>query len=90
VIFSAHEIRHLNERDIFFAELKRVLKNKGNIVITEHLRDLPNMLAYNIGFFHFMSGALWRNTFKKSGLVVCEEFNFTPFITTFILAKYEN
>ncbi len=38
----------------FFNELNRVLKPNGQIVVTEHLRDLNNFLAYNIGFFHFL------------------------------------
>ena len=55
VTLSAHEIATDDERIAFFTALKRSLKPAGQIVVTEHLRDLPNFLAYTIGFFHFLS-----------------------------------
>ena len=53
VIFSAHEIRNDVERVNFFEELNRVAKQSGKIIVTEHLRDVSNFLAYTIGAFHF-------------------------------------
>ncbi|MGA2257182.1 MAG: class I SAM-dependent methyltransferase [Thermoguttaceae bacterium] len=88
VTLSAHEIRNDDERIAFFAELKRSLKPTGQIVVTEHLRDLPNFLAYNIGFFHFLPVASWNKTFHHACLSVTEEIKTTPFITTFILEKH--
>ena len=87
VIFSAHEIRNKGERAAFFKELKRVLKPSGEIIIIEHLRDLSNFIAYNIGFLHFYSKSSWLNIFHLSGLKVSKEIKTTPFITTFILEK---
>ncbi|MBL0356547.1 MAG: class I SAM-dependent methyltransferase [Chitinophagaceae bacterium] len=87
VIFSAHEIRNENERADFFRELKRVLKPTGRIFITEHLRDIPNFFAYNIGFFHFYSKASWINLFNTAGLSIKQELKHTAFISTFILEK---
>jgi len=87
VILSAHEIRNDEERISFFKELNRVSKPSGKIIITEHLRDLPNFLAYNIGFFHFFSKATWLKTFSHAGLKICKEIKITPFISTFILQK---
>jgi hypothetical protein len=55
VLLSAHEIRDRQERAIFFSRLKESLKSEGSIVVLEHLRDLPNFIAYTIGFFHFFS-----------------------------------
>lgn len=86
-IFSAHEIRDYNERVFFFKELCRVLMPSGQIIITEHLRDTLNFLAYNIGFFHFYSRANWIKTFRLSNLKVVNEIKITPFVTTFILEK---
>ena len=86
-ILSAHEIRETEERIAFFRELRRSLKATGRIVITEHLRDTANFLAYNIGFFHFHSRKTWLNTFQAAELTVTDEINITPFITTFVLAK---
>ena len=86
-ILSAHEIRETEERVAFFRELRRSLKATGRIVITEHLRDTANFLAYNIGFFHFHSRKTWLNTFQAAELTMTDEINITPFITTFVLAK---
>jgi ubiquinone/menaquinone biosynthesis C-methylase UbiE len=86
-ILSAHEIRNEKERITFFKELYRVLKPNGKVIVTEHLRDTANFLAYNIGFFHFHSKGVWMKTFRSSGLQLVEEIKITPFITTFILEK---
>jgi ubiquinone/menaquinone biosynthesis C-methylase UbiE len=86
-ILSAHEIRNDEERVTFFQEINRVLSASGQIIVTEHLRDTVNFLAYNIGFFHFYSKPSWLKTFHLSGLKVAKEIKITPFITTFILEK---
>jgi SAM-dependent methyltransferase len=87
IFFSAHEIRDDEERIAFFKELHRILKPAGKIIVTEHLRDKANFLAYNIGFFHFYSKVSWLNTFRFAGLKLSNEIKITPFITTFILEK---
>lgn len=87
LFLSAHEIRNVSERNIFFSELRRILKTEGQVCITEHLRDLPNFLAYNIGFFHFHSKQSWLNCFKESGFSVDHQIKTTPFISTFILSE---
>lgn len=89
VILSAHEIRSNEERAIFFREIERVLKPGGNIVVVEHLRDIPNFLAYNIGFLHFISRSAWCNTFGDANLKILREQKITSFITFFILGKHE-
>lgn len=87
-ILSAHEIRNENERVQFFKELNRV--TKGQIYVTEHLRDFNNFMAYTIGVFHFYSKQTWLWTFKKAELNVTREIKTTPFITTFVLEKNGN
>ena len=87
---AAHEIRNDAERGVFFNELRRVLKPNGQIFVTEHLRDTANFLAYNIGFFHFLSKANWYKTFAASDLTIIQEQPITPFITLFILEKNGN
>lgn len=86
-ILSVHEIRGATERGLFFKELHRILKPSGEIIVTEHLRDPANFLAYNIGFLHFHSKASWFRTFSTSGLSLRKELKITPFISTFILEK---
>jgi SAM-dependent methyltransferase len=90
LFLSTHEIRDDRERTVFLTEIKRVLKNSGKIFVTEHLRDIPNLLAYNIGAFHFHPGKAWLINFQEAGLVVIKEIKTTPFITTFILQKNGN
>ncbi len=87
LFLSAHEIRDNEERIQFFTEVKRILKPEGKTYITEHLRDLPNFLAYTIGFFHFHPKRTWKQAFKKSGLAIEQEIKNNPFITTFVLTK---
>jgi ubiquinone/menaquinone biosynthesis C-methylase UbiE len=86
-ILSVHEIRNDEERILFFKELNRVLTTKGKVIVTEHLRDTANFLAYNIGFLHFYSRRTWLQTFESAGFKVCNEIKITPFISTFILNK---
>ena len=87
---AAHEIRKEDERIAFFQELRRVLKDEGEIAVTEHLRDVNNLMVYTIGFLHFHSRRTWLRTFKKAGLEVVREAHTTPFVTTFILKKNGN
>lgn len=90
IIFSAHEIRDENERILFFKELHRIIKPTGQIYVTEHLRDIPNFLVYNIGCFHFYSKATWKKIFKESNLTITKETKLNPFVSTFILDKNGN
>jgi SAM-dependent methyltransferase len=90
VTLAAHEIRNEDERVAFFKELKRIIKPGGEIYITEHLRDLANGLAYNIGFFHFYSKRTWKRTFEIAKLNIQREIKNIPLISTFILTKNGN
>ncbi len=85
VILAAHEIRKPEERAEFFRELERILAPGGQIFVTEHLRDLPNVLAYTFGAFHFHSRRSWIKAFEAARLKIAGEIMITPFITTFIL-----
>ncbi len=85
---AAHEIRDAAERAAFFREIGRVTKPGGLIVVTEHLRDPANFLAYTVGFLHFHSRRSWLATFENAGLRVEQEIKTTPFITTFFLSTH--
>ena len=84
-MLSAHEIRANEERIQFFKELRRIKKLDGQLYVIEHLRDVPNFLAYNIGFLHFHSRKTWEQTFEAANLKVVEEIKITPFISKFKL-----
>ncbi len=83
LISSIHEIRNEDERITFLKECRRVLKNDGSIIMVEHLRDLPNFLAFTVGFTHFFSRNTWRKSFKKAGFHNFNEIKFTPFMSIF-------
>ena len=87
LIFAAHEIRNTAERTRFFNEIKRVLKPNGTVHIVEHLRNLPNFVAYTVGFLHFHSAATWQQTFAKSGLSIHQAYSINPFVKYYILQK---
>jgi hypothetical protein len=89
LLMSAHEIRSEDERSRFFKEIARIAKPTGKIAVTEHLRDVPNFLAYNIGFFHFFSQNAWQRTFAQAGLQVTQKIKTTPFVSTFLLEKQQ-
>ena len=84
---AAHEIRDAAERAAFFREIARVLAPGGTLVVTEHLRDPANFLAYTVGFLHFHSRRAWLATFRAAGLRVAHEVSITPFITAFFLRQ---
>ena len=84
-LLSAHEVRDPAERAAFLREQARALAPGGCIVVAEHLRDLPNALAYSAGVFHFHSRAQWLETFARAGLSIIAEQKHTPFITIFFL-----
>ena len=90
VTFSAHEIRDRKERIAFFQELHRVLRPQGLMYVTEHLRDINNMIVYTVGAFHFYSKRSWLLLFGASDWVVTEEIKQNPFVKTFILEKNGN
>jgi hypothetical protein len=86
-IFALHEIRNCSERLEFLKLQANVLTTDGRIIVVEHLRDLPNFLAYNLGFFHFIPEHEWSDNFSSANLSVVKKFKINPFITAFILIK---
>lgn len=83
---SAHEIRDDGERARFFAEARRVLAPAGSLYVIEHLRDLPNALAYTLGVFHFLGAKTWSQTFAGAHLHIKRSFKITPFIMVWELS----
>lgn len=90
VIFAAHEIRNTSERVAFIECLKKSLTNDGKIILVEHLRDLPNFLAYTIGASHFYSRKSWKHVFSAGNLQLENESKFTSFISVFTLKNNGN
>lgn len=82
---SLHEVRDARERVRFLTEVHRVLKPDGRFIVTEHLRDPANFIAFNFGFLHFHSRATWDRAFREAGFAMVKVVRTTPFVSTFIL-----
>jgi SAM-dependent methyltransferase len=85
LLLAAHEIRDPESRAAFFRELRRILARDGRIILAEHLRDLPNFLAFGPGFMHFHSRRTWIRAIHSADLVIERELSITPFVRIFIL-----
>lgn len=82
---SLHEVRNPQERIEMLLAINRILKPDGRLIITEHMRDLPNFIAFNFGYLHFHSQATWLDVFDHSGFQVESTSKTTAFLTTYIL-----
>lgn len=83
LLSAAHEIRSQEEKIHFLKECHRVCKQNGRVIMVEHLRDLPNFLAFSAGFTHFFSRKTWKNAFEEAGFSSFLEKKFTPFMSIF-------
>ena len=83
LLSAVHEIRSQAEKIVFLRECRRVCKPSGQVIMVEHLRDLPNFLAFSVGFTHFFSRKVWREAFTAAGFSSFSESKFTPFMSIF-------
>ncbi|WP_026753833.1 methyltransferase domain-containing protein [Sediminibacter sp. Hel_I_10] len=83
LLSAAHEIRSNDEKIDFLKECRRIIKPSGYIIMVEHLRDLPNFLAFSVGFTHFFSRKTWKKAFNKAEFSTFKETKFTPFMSIF-------
>jgi SAM-dependent methyltransferase len=83
LLSAVHEIRSNDEKNQFLKECHRVIKQNGEVIMVEHLRDFPNFLAFTVGFMHFFSKRVWEGAFKKAGFSSFTEIKFTPFMSVF-------
>ncbi len=87
LLLSAHELRTDEARGALFAELHRVLKPGGRVIVAEHLRDCANFAAFGPGFLHFISRRTWTRSFARARFVIHREFSITPFVHVFVLRR---
>ena len=87
LLFAAHELREAKRRTQLLVEAHRVLTQDGQIVLVEHLRDLPNFLAFGPGFLHFHSRRSWLRNVREAGFEIVQQRGVTPFVRCFTLRK---
>jgi len=87
LLFAAHELRDAVERTQLLREARRILKSDGRVFMVEHLRDLPNFIAFGPGFFHFQSRRSWLRSIREADCEVAEHHSVTPFVRCFMLRK---
>ena len=83
LLSAVHEIRSNDEKVRFLKECNRLCKPNGKIIMSEHLRDFPNFLAFSVGFAHFFSRRVWKKAFASAGFSSFREKKFTPFMSIF-------
>ncbi len=86
LLFAAHEVRSGQTRVQLFKEARRVLAADGKAIIVEHLRNLPNFLAFGLGFFHFFSHGTWVRDAAEAGLTL-RRTNLNPFVAMYVGSK---
>lgn len=85
--FSAHEIRDAPGRDQLFDEVARILAPDGVVVLIEHVRNVPNFVAFGPGALHFWPRSEWLRCASSAGLEVKKELCFTPLVGVFLLCR---
>ncbi len=86
VFFAAHEIRDPRDREIFFAELHRVLDSGGKLVVLEHVRDVANFTVFGPGALHFWGASEWQRL-AQPHFEVETETRITPFVRLWMWRK---
>jgi SAM-dependent methyltransferase len=87
VAFTVHEIRDPTARDEFFGEIRRALRPGGRAIVVEHFRDLPNFLAFGLGFVHFVPRGEWLSCAERARLAIALETKVTPWVTALVLER---
>lgn len=84
---AAHEVRDDDVRARWLRALLPVLSSTGRVIVIEHLRDVPNTIAFHLGVLHFLSRRTWLRTFDAAGLQLVREGRIaSSLLAVFVLA----
>lgn len=87
VTFAAHEVRDRAGQRALFGELRQALRPGGQLVITEHMRDLANFAVYGPGAIHFQPAATWQARAAEAGLSLDSQTAITPFVCRLVCRR---
>lgn len=89
LIFAAHEIRDGELRLQLFKRIRDELRVGGKLLVVEHLRDVPNFLAFGPGFFHFLPHSEWRRLATDADFTMLRDEKLTPFVRVMLMETRE-
>ncbi|GHE99202.1 hypothetical protein GCM10014715_64280 [Streptomyces spiralis] len=87
LIFAAHELRQVKDRERLFEECARVLRHGGRLVLVEHLRDGPNTAVFGPGAWHFLPRAEWLRLAAHAGLLPAAEHRIARLVTALAFTR---
>lgn len=82
---SIHELRSHEGRTAAIAGALDA--SKGAVVLVEHFRDAPNIVAYGPGAWHFHTRAAWLAAIADAGGRVVDESRVSPFIACVVVTR---
>lgn len=80
VAFAAHELRVPAQRQALFAEVARVLRPGGHLVLVEHCREAATIAVYGPGAWHFYPRREWLRLAREARLAPAAEATMTPLV----------
>ena len=86
-VFAAHELRLPGERRALFAEIHRVLRPGGTLVLVEHARDAGNVAVFGPGAWHFLARRVWLGHAAEAGLRRTGERRIAGLVTALAFRK---
>jgi SAM-dependent methyltransferase len=87
LVFAAHELRVVQDRERLFEECARVLRPGGRLILVEHLRDGANTAVFGPGAWHFLPRAEWLRLAAHAGLRLAAEHRIAGLVTALAFTR---